>query len=484
MAFEYNTTKLYVDGKWVSSTAKDLLKVRSPSTEEIIGCAPSATTEDIDRAVMSARAAFDHGPWPRMSMQERGKYLRAAAAEIMRRKEEFGRVTADESGLAKVKNADFLVQATAFMLNYYADLGEKHPIEELRQGMMNSIIVRKEPIGVVGSIMPWNAPIAISHMSLAPALMAGCCVILKPAPETPLYAQLLAEVYDAIGMPPGVFNVTPADREVSEYLVRHQGIDKISFTGSTQVGRRIGSICGEQIKRFSLELGGKSAAIVLEDADLSQVMPGLLFAALINNCEACVGQTRILAPANRYDEVLQAFAEGVARSKVGDPHDPETDMGPLISERQRSRVEQYIEIGKSEGAKLVLGGGRVPDLKRGYYVQPTVFANVNNQMRIAREEIFGPVFSVIPYRNEEDAIAIANDSTYGLSGTVWTSDQAHGVDIARRVRTGNYGVNCFNLDMTAPFGGFKESGIGRQYGIEGLQAYFELKSIHLPGAAS
>jgi betaine-aldehyde dehydrogenase len=291
---------------------------------------------------------------------------------------------------------------------------------------------------------------------------------------------LLAEAIIEAQIPAGVINIVPAGREVGEYLVTHPDVDKVSFTGSTAAGRRIGALCGERLRRVTLELGGKSAAILLADADLGMAVPGLLPAAMMNNGQACVAQTRILAPKSRYGEVVEAFGEAVRAVKVGDPMEPDSFIGPLVAARQRERVEGYIRLGREEGARVVVGGGRPAGLRKGWYVEPTVFADVNNGMRIAREEIFGPVVAIIPYEDEADALRIANDSDYGLSGTVWTADVDHGVDIARRVRTGTYTVNGFAMEFGAPFGGFKSSGIGRELGPEGLTAYLEPKTINLP----
>ena len=286
---------------------------------------------------------------------------------------------------------------------------------------------------------------------------------------------------EAVGLPAGVLNIVPADREASEALVRHPGIDKISFTGSTATGRRVASICGEQLKRFSLELGGKSAAIVLDDADLDQAMPWITAFSTMNSCEACVGQTRILVPRSRYEEFVEKFKAAVSDLRMGDPFDPETELGPLIAERQRDKVEGYIKAGIDQGARVVTGGGRLPGQDRGWFIAPTILADVSNDMTVAQEEIFGPVLCVIPYDgSDEEAVRIANDSDYGLSGTVWTTDMDRGLEVARRVRTGNYGINIFNMDTAAPFGGFKQSGVGRQLGVQGLESYFELKSIHFP----
>jgi len=313
---------------------------------------------------------------------------------------------------------------------------------------------------------------------IVPALLAGCSVVAKPAQESPLDAMILAAIFDELGLPEGVLSVLPGGADIGRHLVAHPSVDKVAFTGSTTVGRTIGAVCGKNLTRVSLELGGKSAAIVLEDADPTRTATGLRFASFMNNGQACAAQTRVLVPHSRYDEVVDALAEVVTSLVVGDPLDPETEIGPLVNARQQDRVQRYIELGRAEGARMVAQGASGPDDESGCYVPPTLFADVDNGMRIAREEIFGPVLVVIPFDSEEDAIRIANDSPYGLGGSVWTKDRAHGLEIARRVRTGMFGVNTFGPDVSAPFGGFKASGVGREYGSHGIEAYVEIKAVH------
>jgi betaine-aldehyde dehydrogenase len=366
--------------------------------------------------------------------------------------------------------------AAKLYLDYYAGHAGTFPWEQERQGIRSSLLVRRQPVGVVGAIIPWNFPLALSFPKLAPALLTGCTVVLKAPEETPLCIYLLAEVFERAGLPPGVLNIVAADRIVSEELVKHPLVDKISFTGSTRAGRRIAALCGEQIKRCSLELGGKSAAIVLPDADLGSVIGELAPNTMRNNGQTCTNQTRVLAHRDRYDEVVAALAEAIAAFPLGDPADPDVFIGPLVSAVQRERVESYVAAGIREGARVVIGGGR-PGQDHGYFVEPTLFAGVQNEMVIAREEIFGPVVSVIAYDDEDHAVAIANDSPYGLSGSVWGPDAEHAIDIARQIRSGNVAVNQHTLDPAGPFGGFKQSGLGRENGTEGIDAYVELQCI-------
>jgi aldehyde dehydrogenase (NAD+) len=477
--------RLFIGGEWVEPVGTGTIDVISPHSEELVGRVPEGTAADIDRAVAAARDAFDNGEWPRLSPEERiaavQKFSEVYAAHIP----DMAAVVTEEMGSPITFSNLAQSPAPWMMLNTFLQIAAEYPWEERRQGVLGSdVIVRREPVGVVGAIVPWNVPQFVTMSKLAPALIAGCTIVIKPSPETPLDAFLMADLLNEAGIPKGVVSVIPAGREVGEHLVRHPGVDKIAFTGSTAAGRRIASICGEQLKRVSLELGGKSAAIILDDADLAATVEGLKFASLMNNGQACVAQTRILASRDRYDEVVDAVSGMVGALAVGDPQDEATEVGPLVAERQQERVEKYIAVGQEEGAKVAVGGnGRPSGLEKGWYVKPTVFSGVDNSMRIAREEIFGPVLAVIPYDDTDDAVRIANDSEYGLAGSVWTGDIDQGLDIARRVRTGTYGVNQYTMDFIAPFGGYKGSGLGREFGVEGLSHYVELKSIVPPAGA-
>ncbi len=476
--------KLYIDGDWVSPAGTDTIDVISPSTEEVIGRVPDGTTADIDRAVAAARQAFDLGPWPRMSAGERADVMAKLSGLIQGRHEEYATTITSENGSPITWSVMGQVFASTFALDFFTGLAREYTFEEERPGMLGPALVRKEPVGVVAAIVPWNVPLFVTMLKLAPALAAGCTVVLKPAPETPIDSYLLAECLQEAGLPAGVVNIVAAGREVGEHLVTHPDVDKVAFTGSTAAGRRVAALCGERLRRVTLELGGKSAAIILDDADLDTVVPGLLPASMMNNGQACVAQTRILASRDRYSEVADRLVDAIGALTVGDPLDPATEIGPRVAERQRDRVEGYLASGQQEGAKIALGGGRPAGLDRGWYVEPTVFTDVDNSMRIAQEEIFGPVVAVIPYDDVEDAVAIANDSTYGLSGSVWSADTGRALDIARRVRTGTLSINGFTLEFNCPFGGFKSSGLGRELGTEGFEAYLEPKTIAFPGGGT
>ncbi len=441
-----------------------------------------AQLEDVNRAVAAAREAFDHGPWPRMSHHERAGYLRAMAEVLTARAGDISTIWPNEMGITHPL-ASFFAGSIGSVFESYAGMAESFSFEEQHQtysGAKLGLLVR-EPVGVVGAIIPWNGPILLMSYKIAPALLAGCTMVIKASPEAPGHALLMAEVAEAAGLPPGVVNVITADREVSEALVRHPDVDKIAFTGSSAAGKRIASILGARIGRFTLELGGKSAAVVLDDYDVELAARVIAANTCAMSGQMCAALTRIIVPKDKHDQMLEALASSLAATKVGDPFDPETQMGPLATSRHRARVEKYIQIGRDQGFKLAAGGGRPMHLKRGFYVEPTVFGNVDNRSVLAQEEIFGPVLTVIPAQDEDDAVDIANDSVYGLNGSVFTHDVNRAYSIARRLRTGTVGHNNLRVDFSMGFGGFKESGIGREGGIEGLHPYLESKTVLLDG---
>jgi aldehyde dehydrogenase (NAD+) len=471
--------QLFIDGQFRIADNEE--PVVEAATGDLLGEGASATEADIDAAVAAARAALPD--WRSTSPDHRAKVLTAFAAALHQRAGATAELVSRENGmpmrLSRGANGAF----PAALLGYYAKLITQTPIEQVRPSMTGHTIVRREPVGVVAAIVPWNYPQALAAFKLAPALAAGCTVVLKASPETALDALVFAQAAHESGMPRGVLNVVPGGTEAGAHLVSHPGVDKVSFTGSTAVGRIIGEVCGRLLRPVTLELGGKSAAIILDDADLDATMNGLKSVSLINNGQTCFLGSRILAPRSRYGEVVDALAALVGGLNVGNPLDMATDIGPVVSARQRERVLGYIEDGKSSGAKLVVGGQVPPDQPRGWFVEPTVFADVDNSARIAQEEIFGPVLAVIPYDSDEQAIALANDSEFGLAGTVWSADTDRATDVAREIHTGTVGVNDYQLDMGAPFGGVKASGIGRELGPEGLDEFFALKSIYRVGPA-
>ncbi|WP_054815402.1 aldehyde dehydrogenase [Nocardia arizonensis] len=471
---------LFIGGQWTAPTSSERLEVISPATVEPVGSVPVVVRADVDAAVAAARHAFDNGPWPSTPPEERAALLSRAARLLEQRSAELGAALSAEVGAPAMAAITLNQLPAVAAMDAYAELAKSFPWNEVRVGAFGTSRVSREPRGVVAAVTAWNVPLFLACNKLAPALLAGCTVVLKPAPLTPITANMVADIFTEAGLPEGVLSVLPAEADVAEYLISHPGVDKVTFTGSTAVGRKIGAIATEQLKSVSLELGGKSAAILLPDMDLAAGIPVLAFSGLMNSGQGCVAQTRILAPRGRYDEILEALVEHVKTMKVGMPDDPAVQLGPLISERQRERVEGYIAKGKQEGARLVLGGGRPEGLDRGWFVEPTIFADVDNKSTIAQEEIFGPVLSVIPYETEEQAIAIANDSIYGLAGSVWTSDIEHGAEIAAKVRTGTFAINWYAFDPTSPFGGYKNSGLGRENGREGLDAFCEQKSLLMP----
>ena len=477
--------RFFIGGSWIEPSSGDTIDVIDSATEELYFSVPEAKEADMARAVDAAREAFDRGPWPRMSHAERAEYLRAIGEGLRGKAEEVGQLWPRESG-ALFAIAQYTAPGMAGVFDFYAGLADTFPFEEPKQPTMGGeygLLVR-EPVGVVGAIIPWNGPLSLISYKIAPALIAGCTVVLKSSPEAPGDAYLFGEIAEEIGLPPGVLNIVTADREVSELLVRNPGVDKVTFTGSTAAGRRIASLCGERIARCTLELGGKSAAVILDDMDLEAAAGAISGAECFLSGQVCSSLTRLIVTRDRHDEFVDALAGTFSQVKVGDPFDPQTQMGPLAMSRQRDRVEGYVAKGVAEGATLVTGGGRPKDLARGYYVEPTVFANVDNHSTIAQEEIFGPVLSVIPADDEDHAVALANDTIYGLNASVFTNDVDRARQVAGQLRSGTVGHNAFRTDFGMAFGGFKQSGLGREGGVEGLLPFLETKSVILNGQPS
>jgi aldehyde dehydrogenase (NAD+) len=472
--------KLFIGGRWTTPSTSDIIKVHSPATGEYVGKVPRAAVADVDAAVAAARKAFDAGPWPSTPPAQRATVIAAAAKLMEDRKELFTKLLADETGQPPTIIETVQWMGSLGSLTFFAGAADAIQWTETRNGSYGQTIVSREPVGVVGAIVAWNVPLFLAVNKLGPALLAGCTVVLKPAAETPLTANALAEVFAEAGLPEGVVSVVPGGVETGQALTSNPDIDMFTFTGSSAVGKEVGKRAADLLKPCTLELGGKSAAIMLEDVDLAAAIPMLVFSGVMNSGQGCVNQTRILAPRSRYDEIVDAVSTFVQALPVGLPSDLAAQVGPLISEKQRTRVEGYIAKGVEEGARLVCGGGRPEGLNSGFFVQPTVFADVDNKMTIAQEEIFGPVLSIIPYDTEDDAIAIANDSVYGLAGSVWTTDVSKGIEISEKVRTGTYGINWYAFDPGSPFGGYKNSGIGRENGPEGVEHFCQHKSVLLP----
>ncbi|MGX6510973.1 aldehyde dehydrogenase [Rhodococcus sp. SJ-2] len=475
---EQDRNELFIGGRWVAPKTGGQVDVVEAATEKVLATSAMASEADIDDAVAAARTALT-GPWRGLSNVERADLLDTFAAALKSRGRDTSRLVTRENGMPIALSGGVNGFGPAAMISYYAGLIRNASNEDVRPSAFGGrTVVRREPVGVVAAITPWNYPQPLAAMKLAPALAAGCTVVLKPAPETALDAFAFADAAVEAGLPDGVINVVPADRDASAYLVSHPGVDKVAFTGSTAAGRAIGEVCGRLLRPVTLELGGKSAAIVTERADLDVFAKNLLEVSLVNNGQTCHASTRILAPRSRYDEVVDVVTETVRALTVGDPLDKTTDVGPLVSAAQRDRVLGYIESGCADGYRITTGGGAPAAQSQGWFVEPTVFADVDNSARIAQEEIFGPVLTITPYDGEDDAVRIANDSEYGLGGTVWTTDEQHGLDLAGRIHSGTVGVNYYALDLDAPFGGVKSSGLGRELGPEGLTPYFTAKSVY------
>lgn len=476
---------LFINGEWVKSSSDQTIDVIASATGELYARVAAATEQDINRAVAAAREAFDRGPWPKMSHRERAGHMIRLAEELETRAPAIAEIWPNEMGILHAMASAYAPAAGGFY-RMYAAMADSFPFEEehvTHSGAKQGLLVR-EPVGVVGVIIPWNGAIMIIAFKAAPALLAGCTLVIKSPPEAPGHGLLMAEAVQAAGLPPGVINVVTAERQTSEALVRHPGIDKIAFTGSSATGQRIATILGERIARYTLELGGKSAAIVLDDYDIEKAAAELAARACDMTGQVCAALTRIIVPRAKQASMQEALREVFAKVQIGDPFDPATQMGPLATRRQRDKVERYIAQARESHIKLAAGGGRPQHLKRGFFIEPTVFGDVDNHAPIAQEEIFGPVVAVISADSEAHAIDIANDSVFGLNGAVFTNDVDAAYRVARGMRTGTVGHNGHFVDFSIAFGGFKQSGIGREGGREGLIPYLETKTILLQGKPS
>lgn len=477
--------QLYIDGAFAPAAAGKTFESINPYNQETIAVIARAEERDVARAVAAARLAFESGPWTKMSGQERSALIKGISDKINERAKELVALEVADSGstIRKAKEDIFL---SARSMNYFSKLAAMdltEPVEGLgKPGFSENIIVR-EPIGVVAAIIPWNFPLKMAVWKLGPALAAGNTVILKPSELTPCTAMELARIIDDLGFPKGVVNILPGyGSEAGEALVKHPGVDKVSFTGSTLVGKRVMTLGAEHLKKITLECGGKSANIVLDDADVDLAVDGALYAMFYHQGQCCEAGSRLLLPANLHDSFVDKLVAKARKLRLGDPMDPATDLGPVVSKKQQERVLGYIEQGKKEGATVNVGGGapKEPGLSQGFFVEPTIFTNVKNSMAIAQEEIFGPVLSIIRYSTDDEAVSLANDSTYGLGGGVWSKDGARARSVARKLRAGTVWINEWHLiSEKAPFGGYKQSGIGREFGIEGLREYMETKHMHI-----
>jgi len=472
-----NRDKLFIGGQWVAPSSRDTIDVHNAGTGEVMGKVPAGTGKDIDAAVAAARAAFEG--WSRTPVEKRAEFLQKISDGLKARADEIAKTIAQEVGMP-IKLAG-RIQAGLPIANF-ANYAKLAPSFQFETRVGNSVVMR-EPVGVVGAITPWNYPLHQIALKVAPALAAGCTVVLKPSEVAPFNAFILAEVIEQAGLPKGVFNlVTGYGPAVGEALVKHPQVDMISFTGSTRAGKRISEVGAQTVKRIALELGGKSPSVILEDADLAAAVKGTVNGCFLNSGQTCTALTRMLVPASKYDEAAKLAVEAAKAFTLGDPLAETTRLGPLSSQMQLERVRSYIKKGVEEGAELLTGGAEKPEgVPGGYFVKPTVFGKVKNSMTIAQEEIFGPVLSIIPYKDEEEAVKIANDTPYGLAGAVWSKDEARAQAVARRIRAGQVDVNGGAFNMNAPFGGFKQSGHGREAGTFGLEEFLEYKSLQLKG---
>ena len=466
---------VYIDGAWQPSTGT-VATVINPATEEPFGTVTNATADDVDRAVQSAARALPG--WAATPLEERIAVVERIAALIDERSRELALLRVGSMG--SPLKASLTLSNSAGLIRMYLDTIRKVQFTQVRSDEFGTSYITRRPVGVVAGIVPWNVPVRNELRKLIPSILTGCSIVLKPALESPLTGAMLMEIFTDAGLPAGVANMVNGDVEAGEALVQHPTVRKIAFTGSTATGQRIAAVAAPQFKRLQFELGGKSAAIVCADADMGVVIPSLLSFGFGNSGQICASLTRVLVPRSMQDELVAALVTGAQRQVVGDPMDEATTMGPLVTQVQRDRVLEYVQSGIDQGATLATGGKRPAGLDRGWFVEPTVFANVDNSMRIAQEEIFGPVVSVIPYDTEDEAIAIANDSRYGLHGAVFAADAARALELAMRVDTGTSAINSFDLPINAPFGGTKDSGVGRENGVEGYDTYLEYMAYKVP----
>jgi len=480
-AYISNPGKLFIGGEWAEPATSARADIISPFSEKKIASVPLAGLADVDRAVMKARQAFDFGPWPTMTLDKRIEVMQKLSEAFATNRNQIAQTVTAEMGCPITLSDRIQSNLARTMLDSFIEIARDYPFSELRRSSTGNGLVLRQPKGVIAAIVPWNVPMLTAMMKLGPALLMGCTFILKPAVETALSSFLLAEMLENAGVPEGVVSILPAGPAESEYLALHPGIDKITFTGSTAVGERLAVQCGAQLKPITLELGGKSAAIFLDDADLESAVETLRLGSLRNSGQVCSLKTRLLVSRRREDELLDRLSNLLSSMPVGDPSDPDVQIGPMISSRQRDRVEGYIKTAIDEGASLVRGGtGRPEHLEHGFFVKPTIFADVQPGSTLAQEEVFGPVLAVTTYETVDEAVSIANNSRYGLNGAVFTADPSYGVSIAQRIKTGTVEINGGGVGFHCPIGGVKKSGIGREAGREGFDAYTEIKTVGLP----
>jgi acyl-CoA reductase-like NAD-dependent aldehyde dehydrogenase len=473
--------KIYINGQFRDASDKGVMDAINPYDRSVFAILAKSTVEDTRDAIKAARAAFDSGVWSGKTREERSAIIKQIADKIKENSAMLQELEIKESGSTFKKSKDDMYltyrAASTFAKLALVDLDETLDIS--KEGVSKNLLVH-EPVGVVSAIIPWNFPLQMAIWKIAPALAAGCTIVLKPAPETSVSALELAKIIDSTDLPKGVVNIITGDAEVGEEMVTNPMVDKVAFTGSTEIGKKVMSLASATMKKVTLELGGKSASIILDDADLDLAIDGSAYACYFHNGQCCVAGSRLILTGKNYDEVVDRLKAKLAKMKIGNPIDKDTDIGPMVSDKHQKRVLEYIDIGKNEGAKLVYGGGVPKGFENGCYVEPTLFTGVTNDMRIAQEEIFGPVLSVIKADSEEDAVKIANASSFGLAGGVWSKDNGRAMNIAKQLRAGTVWINEWHiLNDKAPFGGYKQSGSGRELGIEGLKAYTELKHIHV-----